>query len=102
MASAAENEATKTGTEGTIAGVTVTVPPVREWRASAIDAMSDGRFTRWAESVLSDEDADKWLDADPTIGDVEDFFEEIGPSLGMGSAGKSRASRRSSKNTQKR
>lgn len=98
----AETEAKVQGIKGTIAGVEVTVPPVKVWRGSALDALTEGRFSAWADKVLSDDDYDKWLDADPTVGEIESFFEEIGPSLGMGdSVGESRASRRSSRSTRK-
>lgn len=100
--SPAENEATGTEVTGNLGDTEIGVPPVKQWRASALDALTEGRFSAWAELVLSDEAYDAWIAADPTIGEVEEFFESIGDKIGMGSPGESRASRRSSRSTRKR
>lgn len=99
--SAAEREAKGDLVQGTLAGKTVYVKPVKQWRASAISALRDGDFDKWAEATLDDDDIDIWMDTDPTLGEVEDFFESINPGLGT-SPGNSRRSRTSSRTTRKR
>lgn len=100
-ATAQEREATGELIQGELAGKTVYVPPVKKWRASALSALREGDFNKWAENTLPDDDFDIWDEIDPTLEQIEDFFESIGPSLGT-SPGNSRRSRSSSKSTRKR
>lgn len=99
--SAAEHEVTGELVQGELAGRTVYVPPVKKWRASALHALREGDFDTWAKGTLADDDWDIWDEVDPTIEEIEGFFASINPGLGT-SPGNSRASRRSSRTTQKR
>jgi hypothetical protein len=94
-ASAAEREVTGELVQGQLAGRTISVPAVKEWRASALKALSDGDFDLWAEKTLSDGDLDVWLTVDPKLREIEEFFGEINKGLGT-TPGNSRASRRQS------
>ena len=78
-----------------LATTEVYVLPRNRWRSSALTALNQGRFDEWAESCLAREiDVDAWMDVDPTIEQVEDFFLAFTEATGQ-SAGKSRESRRS-------
>jgi hypothetical protein len=80
---------------------TVRVKPLNEWRSSASRALREGDFDTWAEKCLAGDGYDTWLDLDPTLAEVEDFFTAWGAATGQ-DTGKSRASRRSSKRTARR
>lgn len=99
--SAAEREAKGELVQGELAGKPIWVKPVRQWRASALHALREGDLMAWAEATLSDDDWDTWLDVDPTIDEIEEFFKTINAGLGT-DPGNSRASRRSSRNTRRR
>lgn len=75
--------------------VPVTVLPQRLWRSSAMRALNRGDFEAWAEKSLTEAGYDVWLDVDPTVEEIEAFFEEFAKTAGI-SPGGSRASRRSS------
>lgn len=84
-------------------GVTVRVPLQSEWRMDAMNFMRAGDFTSWAESVLSDDDLglwDDWMDRNPKLGEVTQFFDELGKATGQ--AAGNRASRRQSARTRTR
>lgn len=97
--SAAEKEARRELVQGELAGRPIYVPPTKQWRSSAMHALRNGDFQSWAEVVLDDDDYDVWIEVDPTLEQIEDFFEVVNPKL---SAGNSRASRRSSARTRRR
>lgn len=99
--SAAEHEATGELIQGELAGKTIYVPPVKKWRSSALHALRQGDLETWAEGTLSDDDWDIWQEVDPSLEEIEDFFETINKGLGT-SPGNSRASRRSSARTKRR
>lgn len=80
---------------------TVRVLPTNEWRSRAIRSMREGDYDTWAELCLAGDDYDIWTDVDPTLADVERFFEAWSEATGQDS-GKSRASRRSSRSTARR
>ncbi len=101
MTEAMAKEATNSTISGKLGDNEISVPPVKQWRASALEAVSNGQFSVWAEKTLSDDDYDTWLTVDPTIGEIETFFESIGGELGM-TPGESRASGRRSRNTARR
>lgn len=87
--------------QGQLADRDVYVPPVKQWRASALHALREGDFETWAKITLEDDDWDAWQAVDPTMEDIEKFFASVNPGLGT-DRGNSRASRRSSKTTRKR
>lgn len=97
--SAAEKEAKRELVQGELAGRPIYVPPTKQWRSSAMHHLRNGDFQSWAESVLDDDDYDIWIEVDPTLEEIEAFFELVNPKL---SAGNSRASRRSSRRTPRR
>jgi hypothetical protein len=84
-----------------LAGETLYVKPVRQWRSSALRALRDGDFEAWAETSLDEESAEAWVDIDPTVEQVEQFFTDWGKLSGQ-TMGKSSTSRRSSTRTRKR
>lgn len=51
------------------------VPDQRQWRSSALSALNTGNFQAWADRTLAEEDAEAWEDHDPTVDEVEAFFE---------------------------
>lgn len=99
--SAAEHEARGELIQGSLAGKTVYVKPVRQWRASALAALREGDLMGWAEATLSDDDWATWEEVDPTIEQIQEFFKSIDTGLGT-DPGNSRASRRSSRGTRRR
>lgn len=72
------------------------VPPQRSWGSQARHAIwyADDDWT-WAVRTLSAADAQAWLNLDPNIDEVSDFFSRWGEAIGQ-SLGESGASRRSS------
>lgn len=69
-----------------LAGRTIEVAPLRQWRSRALRALRQGDFETWAEGCLTDDGLATWRAVDPTIAQVEDFFvawgEQTGQSLG--------------------
>jgi hypothetical protein len=75
--------------------VDITVPAAEEWRDSAMQAIREGRFTDWAEKTLDPADFDLWVEADPRVRQINDFFQELGRLTGVdGGSGQNRATRR--------
>lgn len=99
--SAGEHEATGELIQGELAGKTIYVPPVKKWRASALHKLREGDYQGWAEATLLDDDMDIFEEVDPTIDELEGFFNSISGAMG-GNAGNSRASRRSQRSTKRR
>lgn len=99
--SAQEHEAKGELVQGTLAGQTIYVPPVKQWRSSALHQLREGDFDEWAKATLADDDWEIWEDVDPTMQEIEDFFSSVNTGLGA-DRGNSRASRRSRKNTRTR
>ena len=99
--SAAEREVTGELVQGELAGQVVYVPPVKQWRASALHALREGDLMGWAEKTLPDDDWDTWQEVDPTMEQIEAFFASVDGRLGV-NPGNSRASRRSSSRTGRR
>lgn len=98
---AQENEVTGDRVKGTLAGRTVYVPPVKRWRSSALSALRAGDFDKWAEVTLDDESYETWVDVDPTLAEIEDFYASVNPGLGT-SPGNSRQRTSSSRRTRRR
>lgn len=80
---------------------TLHVKPVRKWRTSALRALREGDFEKWADGCLTDESVELWYELDPTIEEVEAFFTEWSEASGQ-DAGKSSALKRSSRATRTR
>lgn len=99
--SAAEKEVRGELIQGDLAGKTVYVKPVKQWRASALHALREGDLMGWAEATLTDDDWDTWLEVDPTVEEIQAFFASIDTGLGT-NPGNSRRSRRSSTRTRRR
>ncbi len=96
--SAEETEAKAEWVQGTLGDHVLLVPPTKKWKVSALEALSAGRYSEWAEKTLSDEDFELWEEADCTVEEMEAFFKDINGRLGT-DPGKSRSSRRSSTRT---
>ncbi len=71
----------------------ITVPPVPQWDAEALELLEARKFTSWARLVLSDEDWRRWQNLRPNLGEADDFFGRWGELSGQG-RGKSEPSRR--------
>lgn len=102
-----------------IGAIEIRVLPTRDWPASATKDLDSGLFEDWAEKCLvndavyetndkgedvlvsGSDDYEKILDADPTNGEFEDFFEAWGRATGV-TREKLRASARSSRRTRRR
>lgn len=84
------------------AGTTVHVLDHNDWRSSAQTALTQGRFDDWAELCLATEsDKDLWFDTDPSLREIENFFDALREITGQ-DEGKSRASRRGLARAQRR
>lgn len=88
----AEREAKGEGATASLCGEPIHVPPMNQWRSSAVHAFQNADYETWAQKTLSESDYEIWADIDPTLDDINAFLEEAGKALGLG---KSRASRRS-------
>jgi hypothetical protein len=85
-----------------LAGEQIRIKPAGQWRSSAVRAMREGDFDRWAESSLADKESwATWQDIDPTIDEVEAMLRAWQTTTGQ-DPGESRASRRSSRSTARR
>lgn len=99
--SAAEREAKNDLIQAELAGKTIYVPTTNNWRSSALHALREGDLHTWAEKTLNDDDWDTWLEVDPTMDEISDFFSTINGATGT-DPGNSRGSRTSSRSTNKR
>ena len=77
------------------------VPPPGKWKSRAQTFLGQGMYDLWAQLTLTAEDFKAWRELDPTLDEATAFLERWQEAAGQ-SLGKSRASRRSSKNTRKR
>ncbi len=83
-------------------GVEVRVLPTKQWRLSALDALQEGNFKGWAAKALaSTEDYDTFMDADPTLAEVESFMQRLGEESTVGNSKTSSRSTRRSPRTRK-
>lgn len=58
----------------TLEGNSLQVKPVRQWRSSAVRALSDLNYDVWAQGCLSASSYRVWQSVDPTIEQCEEFF----------------------------
>lgn len=81
--------------------VDLTVPLPGRWPTKAMRALRSNDSEEWASLVLSKQDYEAWVDANPTNDDAAEFFNSFRRIAGE-SVGKSRTSQRSSRNTPRR
>lgn len=99
---AIEAEVDSDGTvEVPLGDTTVRVRPASQWRSSATRALREGDYDSWAEACLIGDDYDVWCDLDPTMGEVEKFF-DAWETAGGSDLGKRSTSRRSARSTARR
>lgn len=79
----------------------ITVPPVEQWRSSALHALTAGDFETWAQRTLDAEGYAAWQDVDPTVSEIEAFLTAWGEQTGT-SVGGSKASPTRSRRTARR
>lgn len=53
------------------------VPPREKWRSVARSRLANGDDFGWAALTLSNDDAQAWMDLDPTTSEAEEFFERF-------------------------
>ncbi len=53
----------------------ITVPPRNKWRSMARNRLTSNDDMGWAVLTLSREDAEAWVDLDPTVDESTAFFE---------------------------
>jgi hypothetical protein len=75
--------------------------PSRQWRSSATRALNEGDFETWAEKCLTNDGYDVWVEVDPTVEEIEEFFEAFKAAEGIHPL-QSRASRRASMRNRRR
>jgi hypothetical protein len=80
---------------------TVLVLPTGKWRASAFEDIAAGRYGDWARKCSDAKGHQTWLDVDPTIDEVKQFFADWKEESGQ-DVGESSASSGSSKTTRKK
>lgn len=73
---------------------TYRVVPQRQWRISYLRHLNEGDFEAWAEAVMHPEDAETFIDRDPTLDEFKDFSKAAARASGDG-LGKSSGRRRS-------
>jgi len=98
---AIEREVRKGYSKATLDGNTILVPPLSQWKSSAMRALNNGDFETWAERTLDDEGWEVWQDVDPSVDQIDEFFGSFSDQLGV-DRGNSRGSRRSSRTTRRR
>ncbi len=84
-------------------GVDVAVNPPRLWRLSAMRALREGDFEKWAQGALASEtDVNAFFDADPTFAQIETFMKAMNEASPEGKSTTSSPSSPRSKRTPKR
>lgn len=71
-----------------LCGELVHINPAEQWPASAVRSIREGDFDTWAEKCLYGDDYKIWKRIDPTLAEVEEFFElynEVAPISPKGS-----------------
>ncbi|MCQ6554792.1 hypothetical protein NPS70_16525 [Streptomyces sp. C10-9-1] len=97
----AEREATETYGTADLAGETLRVKPVGQWRPSYLRALRQGDYDTWATGVLHEEDVIKFVEADATFDEINEFTAAAMETTGE-TPGKSGARSTSSRSTRKR
>ncbi|MEE2054650.1 hypothetical protein [Nocardiopsis tropica] len=73
---------------------TYRVIPQKQWRISFLRHLNEGDFEAWAECVMHPEDAETFIERDPTLDEFKDFSKAAARASGDG-LGKSSGRRRS-------
>lgn len=73
---------------------TYRVIPQKQWRISFLRYLNEGDFEAWAECVMHPEDAETFIERDPTLDEFKDFSKAAAKASGDG-LGKSSGRRRS-------
>ncbi|MEU1200116.1 hypothetical protein ABZ446_28375 [Streptomyces sp. NPDC005813] len=100
-AEAQDIEATEEYATAELAGETLRVKTVGEWRPSYMRALRLSDFDTWAEGVLHPEDVTKFIEADATFNEINEFVGAAAQAAGE-PVGKSTGRAKSSRTTRKR
>ncbi|MET9126898.1 hypothetical protein [Streptomyces sp. NPDC004528] len=100
-AEAQENEITGEYVTAELAGETIRVKGMIHWRPSFLRALRQGDYDTWAEAALHPDDVAKFIDADATFGEINEFTQRAMEATGE-APGKSSGRARSSRTTRKR
>jgi hypothetical protein len=100
-AEAQETEATEEYATAELAGETLRVKTIRHWRPSYMRALRLSDFDTWAEGVLHPDDVAKFIDADATFHEIDEFVGNAAQAAGE-PVGKPRGRAASSTRTRKR
>lgn len=71
------------GFSGEVRGEMLHVKPLRDWPVSAYSLIQRSDFDGWASKCLVGDDYEIWQRLDPTIGELDELFEEVGSQLGI-------------------
>jgi len=96
-----EREARGEGVLVPLGDAEILVPPVTEWRSSAIRAIATGDSLLWAQKTLGPDDLELWREHDPNVNEVKSFFADW-QRVSRESLGESSASSSSSRRTARR
>jgi hypothetical protein len=96
-----EIEATEEYATAELAGQTLRVKSVGYWRPSYMRALRLSDFDTWAEGVLHPDDVSKFVEADATFNEINEFVGEAAQAAGE-PVGKPRGRAASSRTTRKR
>ncbi|MGI5404125.1 hypothetical protein ACQEVG_32685 [Streptomyces sp. CA-135486] len=100
-AEAQENEAADGYGVANLNGKPLRVKAVGQWRPSYLRALRQGDYDQWAAGVLHEDDVQKFIDADATFDEINEFTAAAMESTGE-APGKSGGPSRSSRSTRKR
>lgn len=100
-AKAQEIEATEGYVTAELAGNTLRVKTVGQWRPSYLRALRLGNYDAWAEGALHPDDVDAFIEADATFDEINEFTATAMESAGE-PVGKPSVPSRSSRTTRKR
>jgi hypothetical protein len=100
-AEAQEIEATEEYVTATLAGQTLRVKTIGQWRPSYLRALRQGDYDTWAAEALHPDDVDAFIEADATFDEINEFTGAAMESAGE-APGKPSARSRSSRSTRKR
>lgn len=95
-AEAQETEAAEEGyVTASLAGKTIRVKTVENWRPSYLRALRLGDYDTWAEGALHPDDVDAFIEADATFAEINEFtaaaMESAGEPVGKPSARSARS-----------